>query len=208
MVYIRIQKMEPFGRDMVNKQEIDALETRSGLPEPLRVLLETYPREAWEADPAFSGLIRFWLDRHLMFRRLLEVMQTEAEAALDKNMDAQTYGMHLSRYGSMFVGELHGHHSIEDQHYFPQIKGLEKRVERGFDILDADHHALDGHINGFAASANAVLAAVQSGTVLIDPVGQMHDGLAEMTRFLDRHLTDEEELVVPILLKHGSAGWS
>lgn len=208
VVYIRIQKMGLLDRDMVNKLEIEALEVRSGLPEPLRILLETYPREAWEADPGFSALIRFWLDRHLMFRRLLDVLQTEAEAALDKNMDAQTYASHLSRYGSMFVGELHGHHSIEDQHYFPQIKGLEKRVEHGFDILDADHHALDAHINGFAASANAVLEAVQTDKALIDPVGQMRDGLGDMARFLDRHLTDEEELVVPILLKHGSAGWS
>ena len=30
------------------------LETRSGLPEAMRILLAEYPREAWEADPNFS----------------------------------------------------------------------------------------------------------------------------------------------------------
>ena len=193
---------------MVNKAENYALELRTGLPEPLRVLLETYPREAWQADPGFSELIRFWLDRHLMFRRLLGAMQTETEAVLDKKMDARSYGAHLSRYGSMFVGELHGHHSIEDQYYFPKIQGLEQRVTRGFEILDADHHALDGHINEFAGSANAVLEAIHAGKPATDPAGALRDGLSDMSRFLDRHLTDEEELVVPILLKHGSGNWT
>ena len=35
------------------------LSHRTALPDALRVLLAEYPREAWEADPTFSALIRF-----------------------------------------------------------------------------------------------------------------------------------------------------
>lgn len=187
--------------------EIDlALESRQALPDALRVLLAEYPRDAWEADPHFSGLIRFWLDRHLMFRRLVGVMRDEAEQAIDRRIEDRVFGAHLSRYGSMFVGELHGHHGIEDAHYFPVMRRLDSRVEKGFDILDRDHHALDAHLASFADAANAALRAVAEGRKARDPIAAFRADLARMEGFLDRHLVDEEELVVPVLLKYAPSG--
>lgn len=183
-----------------------ALETRTGLPEALRVLLDEYPREAWEADPNFSALIRFWLERHLMFRRLVDVMQNEAEQTLDKAMEARTFGAHLSRYGAMFVGELHGHHGIEDAHYFPVLKGLDSRVESGFDILDRDHQAIDGHLAQFADTANVALRAIAAGHDSKDAIAGFGMGMKRMETLLNRHLTDEEDLVVPVLLRYAPAG--
>ena len=66
----------------------EALETRTGLPDALRVLLAEYPREAWETHDNFGALIRFWLDRHLRFRRLMETMTAETERALDGDLAA------------------------------------------------------------------------------------------------------------------------
>lgn len=86
------------------------LENRRGLPDALRVLLDEHPREAWEADPTFNGLISFWLDRHMMFRKLGGVMQDEAKALLDGRIDAGRFAQGVGRYGGMFVDQLHGHH--------------------------------------------------------------------------------------------------
>ncbi|MGI9393401.1 MAG: hemerythrin domain-containing protein [Boseongicola sp.] len=182
------------------------LESRERFPDALRVLLEDYPREAWGSHDNFSALIRFWLERHLMFRRLLEALENETFRALDGNMEARLYVSRLSRYGSLFVGELHGHHTVEDTHYFPQLKPLEAKLERGFDILDRDHHAIDGHLETFTEEANAVLRAVSDKGDWKAATGDFRHGLQRMTRFLDRHLTDEEELVVPVLLKHTPRG--
>lgn len=191
----------------MTKSEIElALETRSGLPDALRVLVNDYPREAWEADPNFSGLIRFWLDRHLLFRRLVSTMVSETEQTLDAAMDERRYGAHLSRYGSMFVGELHGHHSIEDMHYFPVMKTLDKHVAEGFDILDRDHHAIDGHLAAFAEAANKALRQIAEGTPAKDSIAVFLGDLKRVEGFLNRHLVDEEELVVPVLLKYAPAG--
>ena len=66
---------------------IESLADRQGLPDALRVLLEDYPREAWESSDNFGTLIRFWLDRHLMFRGLMTSLQGETERALDGNLD-------------------------------------------------------------------------------------------------------------------------
>lgn len=183
-----------------------ALETRAGLPEALRVLLDDYPREAWEADPNFSNLIRFWLDRHMMFRRLVDVMQNEAGQTLDKSMEARVFGAHLSRYASMFIGELHGHHGVEDAHYFPVLKALDQRVASGFDILERDHHAIDGHLANFADTANTALRAIGEADDATDAIADFRAGLNRMEIFLDRHLTDEEDLIVPMLLRYAPAG--
>ena len=184
-----------------------ALESRTALPDALRVLLADYPRELWEEDPGFSQLIRFWLDRHLMFRRILEALEETTEQVMDKSSDPQAYARQLSRYGSMFVGELHAHHTIEDTHYFPRLKVLDQRLETGFEILDRDHHTIDARLQGFADIANTVLRVTQSDeNAALGQVGPLYDELKTLALFLDRHLTDEEELVVPVLLKHAPEG--
>jgi hypothetical protein len=50
-----------------------------------------------------------------------------------------------------------GHDKVEDQHYFPQLAGMESRLSRGFDILDHDLHDLNALIDGFTAGADAAL---------------------------------------------------
>lgn len=180
------------------------LDLRTGLPAALRVLLDEYPRAGWEADPGYSGLIEFWLDRHMMFRRLVERLRTDAERALDKRLEIGPYRQHLARLGSMFVQELHGHHSIEDQHYFPVLSRLDLRIQKGFELLDRDHHALDPLLGEFVGSANAVL---QPGSqVDADAIAAVYTRIEQLDRLLDRHLIDEEELVVPVILKHGANG--
>ena len=178
------------------------LETRTGLPDALRVLLEDFPRDRWERDPNFAGLVEMWLGRHLLFRRLMDTMRTDTEALLDGRMDPRAWGGRASRLGSHFVGDLHGHHTIEDQHYFPLLVTRDARLERGFGILDRDHHALDGHLEAFVAEANGALRALD-GPDHRTEAGRFHGGLIRLGRFLDRHLTDEEELIVPVILRDG-----
>jgi hemerythrin-like domain-containing protein len=183
-----------------------ALDLRTGLPEALRVLLAEYPRSGWESDPNFGGLVEFWLDRHMMFRRLMEMMRSRTEALVDRSVDPAVFGREISRYGSVFVNELHGHHRIEDAHYFPVLVRAEPRIERGFEILDRDHHALDGYLARFTEAANGVLRAIPSAPDPRRPAEGFLTEVRSLERLLDRHLIDEEELVVPVVLRHGAGG--
>jgi len=179
------------------------LATRPGLPDALRVLVDALPRDAWPGDPRFGALVRFWLDRHLAFRDIIATLQRDAERLLDRHLDAAAYGTRLRRLGGHFVQDLHGHHMIEDEHYFPALAALEPRIAAGFTILDADHHALDARIDGFVKGANGILQRLDDPVALASRTGRFRDDLAALDRLLNRHLVDEEDLIVPIILTHG-----
>lgn len=183
-----------------------ALARRTGLPDPLRVLVEKYPRLVWEGHPHFTELTRFWLDMHLNFRRMQGILETETESFLNRGREPAAYANGLAQVASRFLNELHGHHSIEDHHYFPLLKTLDARIAWGFDLLDADHQAMDGAIHRLAEATNAVLMAVRDGTPAEAAAGELHGQLRSFGRMVDRHLIDEEELVVPVILDHPEAG--
>lgn len=177
---------------------MDELEHRTGLPDALRVLARDYPRDRWESHRNFDGLTRFWLDRHLGFRRLLTLLQSEAQALQDPGR--APHPKRLAQLAGTLLNELHGHHQIEDHHYFPRLAAAEPRLERGFALLDSDHQALDAHIHELADRTNAVLASMSQGQPHRDAAGRLSAALDPFHTFLDRHLTDEEELVVPVIL--------
>jgi hemerythrin-like domain-containing protein len=178
-----------------------ALYHRSALTDEFRIILADYPRESWAAHPHFGGLAAFWLDRHLNFRAMMAQMQQDSALRLDGQIAAQDYGQRLARLGQRFLGELVGHHQIEDTAYFPHLAQLEPRIARGFQVLDADHHARHEMIDTFAAGANALLRegndAVQR--ELLAGFGAV---LGRFERMLGQHLSDEEDLVLPVVLKH------
>lgn len=179
-----------------------ALATRAGLPDALRVLLAEFPRTGWQTHEKFGGMVEFWLKRHLMFRDLLDRLEADTQDRLAGDLAPETYSARLSRLGGFFLQELHAHHHIEDSHYFPRLIGLDARLDHGFYLLETDHGALDGLLNGFAEGANAVLRAQDSR----DAIGALLGRLEQFRGLLDRHLTDEEEIIVPVILKTGFDG--
>lgn len=133
------------------------LDVRTALPDALRVLLADYPRSGWEQDAGYNGLISFWLDRHMMFRKVLAQLSLQCEQRLDNQIPSGGFARNVSRYGSLMVSELHGHHTIEDQHYFPVLISKDERLRTGFELLDADHHFLDASLQQFVDQANLIL---------------------------------------------------
>lgn len=179
-----------------------ALGRRAGLPDALRVLLEDYPRADWEGHRNFDGLTRFWLERHLMFRQVLDRWQAETRGFLDQAAEPRAHAGQTARLGGFLINELHGHHQIEDMHYFPKLTAAEPRLTRGFALLDADHHALDAELAALTETANAHLQALAGTGTGRETAGALLARLDGFGAFLDRHLTDEEELVVPTILHH------
>ena len=181
-----------------------ALEDRDGLPDALRILLDAYPRQGWTQDPGFDELIQFWLERHQMFRKLLATMTSETQALLDDIAQAPHFAAATARYGGMFVNGLHEHHHVEDDFYFPRLRAKAPQIDRGFDILDKDHHALDRHLSDFVSTANDMLSVRDAPEKLKPAADNFLTQLEVLTGLLNRHLIDEEELIVPIILKFGA----
>ncbi len=172
-----------------------ALDTRDGLPDALRYLVEAYPRDIWTSHTNFDGLTRFWLSRHQEFRRGLAMMHDMAAKGIDRREDPDQMMRNLQRVSAFFTEALHGHHYMEDAHYFPKFTAIEPGLDTGFVLLDSDHHALEGHINRLEQLSGKLTEAA---------LGHLYDHLNAFETFLDRHLTDEEDLIVPIILKHGA----
>ena len=179
------------------------LETRDGLSEPLRVLLKKHPRESWEGNSRFYGLSAFWIERHGMFRQISATLDSDAKAMEARLMEPQSYGRKLSRLAGAMVQNLHGHHMIEDHQYFPLLAKRDGRLKRAFAMLDKDHHALDGLINRFIEETNTVLEGLHEGKDVNALLGRYEPTLSRFNTLIERHLFDEEDIIVPVLLEYG-----
>ncbi|WP_305984710.1 hemerythrin domain-containing protein [Roseibium sp. MMSF_3544] len=177
------------------------------MPTNMRVLLNDYPRDSWEAHPGFKEKTRHWLGAHQMFRRLGELVRKESELYLDKSRDPDDFAGRLSYYGNALVANLHGHHTWEDKSYFPELSAADPRFDAGLEILEKDHHELDRVLDSFSETGNRAIKLIQLDEHQArDEAGRLH-GLAEtIEAFLDRHLADEEDLAVPIILHHRLRG--
>ncbi|WP_286193934.1 hemerythrin domain-containing protein [Tropicibacter sp. R16_0] len=177
------------------------------MPDEMRVLLDTYPRDSWDAHPGFKDKTRQWLGAHQGFRKLAEVLREDAEVYLDKDMGDDTYAARLSYYGNALVGNLHGHHGWEDRSYFPELSEADPRFDHGLEVLEQDHADLDKVLDSYTKTANRVIKLMQLDPGQVrDEVGALHGTSEAIEAFLQRHLSDEEELAVPIILHHRLRG--
>ena len=181
-----------------------ALDARKGLPPHLRVLADLYPKAEWQGHPNFNQLTAFWLERHGMFRQLNDLLVEGTEKRLDGANPR--YGREMQHYTSAFLNQLHGHHQIEDMHYFPVFTRAESGLKRGFDLLDNDHHVIHDALERNAHGANGFLGKLGEGR---DAARYAADAYAKDTEdlvaMLLRHLEDEEDLIVPVILDRGEA---
>jgi len=178
------------------------LTVRTGLPQDLRFLLARYPRPDWHAHPGFGPMTRFYLDRHALFRELQDLTRRELENLIERRRSPEAFASRFQRLARIFLGEIATHHAIEDHHYFPALARLEPRLARGFDLLEADHRRLHEGLEAYAQDANALLQAL-AGAGEREAAGAMLDRSAALRALIARHLEDEEELVVPVMLDRG-----
>lgn len=188
----------------MNDAPLPLLEQRSGLPEDLRWLADRYPRNEWQAHENIHGMAGFWLQRHDMFRELGGLLSGGIADYREGRLTAPEFARWFAPRLNHFLGNLDGHHNVEDQHYFPIFAKAESRLKRGFDILDADHHTIHDALERNAAAANAFVKALQESQdrqrFAADDYAGENDRLLAM---LTRHLDDEEDLIIPLILDRG-----
>lgn len=177
------------------------------LPPAMRLLLRSYPRDSWEAHPGFREKTRNWLNAHQMFLRLSALVRDDTERFLDHAVDSREFSERLWHYGGRLVGNLHGHHGWEDYSYFPELSAADPRFDAGLEILEKDHETLNAILDEFTRTANRAINLIRLDQEQAHgEVGRLH-GLSEAVEaFLKRHLSDEEELAVPIILHHRLRG--
>ena len=142
-----------------------------------------------------------------MFRQLAAIITQDTQGFLDKARAPQIYAGRLAHFGNLLLRNLHGHHHWEDRAFFPELEAAEPRFAAGLAMLEGDHVALDALLDRFARTANRVVQLARLEEAQMAPeAGPLAELSAGIGRFLRRHLADEEDLAVPILLHHRLRG--
>lgn len=182
------------------------LDQRTGWPDELKVLLKRYPREMWRSSP--SAMAQFWLDKHNAFREQGRILQSVADEFRAGTRGAVDFGTWIAPRLQGYLSALHGHHQIEDFHYFPAFRAAERRLATGFDTLAKDHEQLHADIVHIVETINEFLSTIREDeardTDAQRRAGERYADAGEVLfRRLGRHLDDEEDLIIPVMIDRG-----
>jgi hypothetical protein len=181
---------------------VSASTWKSRWPPELAFLLERHPRSRWGEEQTPD--VTFWLGVHAHLRHDCAAL----EAAADDHRRGRTTAAQLAviagaRFRSLEAA-LHGHHQIEDFHYFPAFRAVEPRLAAGFDRLEADHAALARDAAAVQEALAALRAAVEraeAGSASAFAAERFGAAAGRLSASLLAHLADEEDLVVPLMIE-------
>ena len=158
-------------------------------------LLEKLPPNQWySSDYAYktSG----WLNVHTNIRKRQRILRQLSEEYSMGALNWDNYRSQVLQRIGTHVLKLHQHHSVEDHGFFPEFVSSYPQLKTGFEILVRDHVRLDALLDELQSLNDELAKAQQEDKALAD---RLHGNLITGSDFLSQHLTDEEDLVVPIL---------
>jgi hypothetical protein len=173
---------------------------RPGLTEELRALLFAVPKADWDAHPNYWRGAEMWqaIHRSLLHESGLFVSGLEKLADLPRGeMESGLLLNDLRHLGQHLVGHAHVHHHVEDDHYFPRLKQVFGQLSRPIDLLDCDHRVLEESLD----AVEGHVARLSAETADRDAIGAALADARKLDHVLNRHLEDEEDIVIPALLK-------
>jgi hypothetical protein len=183
-------------------QASDELHLRDGLPAAFRYLEADYPRADWPTLP-LHPTARHWLEIHGWFRGMSRDLVDLGQHWREGRLEATGYRAATLPRLRQFLGNLHGHHHHESDNYFPALAAVEPGMAKGFDLLDRDHTAIESLLSAMAEAGNGLNRAAVEGGDLAAPSAALADAIERACTLIGRHLTDEEEIIVPVLTLRG-----
>jgi hemerythrin-like domain-containing protein len=182
-----------------------ALDTRTGWPADLRLLIDRYPREVWEGHANLGAMAQFWLQRHAMFREIAAALEQATGAFRVGTASAQDLRAWFPSRLQFFLQQLNAHHQIEDLHYFPVFQAAEARLAQGFDVLETDHRVIHEQIEATVEAANLFLRTAVNDDAMRGAGERYAAANDALLRLLAQHLADEEDLIIPLILDRSEA---
>ncbi len=108
------------------------------------------------------------------------------------------------------VHHAHGHHHIEDDHFFPVFLQAFPQLAKPLDLLEKDHEILSLVLDDIEHATREFQSVVTnaSGRVetnvqsdLMTAAEKLHESAGRLDRLFIRHIGDEEEICLPTLLR-------
>jgi len=164
------------------------------------VLLKRYPREGWASNASLD--VAFWLEVHRRFRHECAALQSFADDYRQQRLPVRDLAIVAAPRLSGLLTDLRGHHQVEDFHYFPVFRRLAPQLAVGIDVLEHDHSDLDQDALAARNALRELRAALTQGDATAALAAQQFvTAASQLCVRIARHLNDEEDLVVPLLLE-------
>jgi hemerythrin-like domain-containing protein len=180
------------------------LASRTGLPESIAYLRRRFPAAEWRASPRYGQLARRWQHVHEGLRGEGGSLQVLTEAFANGQRPPEAFRREFTTLLGSHLNHLQLHHQMEDQFYFPRFRSLDERMVAGFDLLERDHEQIHHQLEQSAMAATRLLESLNSDREAQKVSTESFAArAAKLLALLDRHLSDEEDLVIPALLEHG-----
>ena len=158
-------------------------------------LYNKLPPDQWfGADYAYktSG----WLKVHTNIRKRQRILTQISDAYISGEFDWSEYRSQILKRINMHVLKLHQHHGVEDEGFFPEFVSMYPKLAPAFEILGHDHEYLNELLYKLQIQNDQLARNEIEDKALAE---ELHDTLVKVTDLLQQHLTDEEDLVIPIL---------
>ncbi len=173
------------------------------------VLLKRHPREGWASHGSLD--VAFWLEVHRRFRHECAALEGLAHDYRQQRLAPRELAIVAAPRLSGLLTDLRGHHQVEDFHYFPVFRRLAPQLANGIDVLEYDHAELDQDAVAARSALRELRAALAdtdastSGATAALAAQQYVTAASRLCLRIRRHLDDEEDLVVPLLLEQKPA---
>lgn len=181
--------------------------TREGISQALRKTLFEIPREQWAQTPGFHEEPQFWLHIHQGLLQASATLPEHCEALLN-NPDMDPEGGEfrgIFEFSSQLVHHAHQHHHIEDSHFFPLFAQRFPALIHPLTLLDGDHRVLSEVLDDMEKAANLMRAELAEPSKSVHTWQKLTENMLAAATSLDtlfrRHISDEEEICIPIMLK-------
>ena len=172
---------------------------RSSLSRELKAFLLDYPRKGWSENPNFEHFSEFWLQRHEMFRELSSHLISLSQSILNKQINEDEYQKRTLRCSSFMLQQLHLHHEMEDNYFFPGIAKYDKKLIAAIELLETDHTEISALFDAYDEILNRCITPRE--TLIF--AGKLLECQSMLNKALKRHLEDEEDIIVPAALHYG-----
>jgi hypothetical protein len=184
------------------------VEKRAGLSATLKAQLQ----EPLDANTQYHGEAAFWLQIHQGLLKTSATLPNWCERFLAEKTTDRLYLMapRICNLATQLVQHAHGHHHIEDDHFFPVFLRAFPQLANPIDLLEKDHEILSVVLDDIENATKELSHVSQNATSqittaeksdLFTKTEQLQKAASRLDRLFIRHIGDEEEICLPTLMR-------
>jgi hypothetical protein len=144
------------------------------------------------------------LTSYRLIHRTIRRSTARLSAAMGGVAEADRFhrGRHLAQWYAGLAGELHIHHTVEDELFFPALFERVPSLRGLLARIDEEHH----HLEELIAATGDSIAAIADPTVAFDvAIAAASDRSTELHALMDGHLDFEDAEILPLFTRHMDA---